>query len=212
MIASVLDRFQKTNLGKRLLGELEAEEQQQKDRAAAAKRLELARKQQAAETPGIEKELPGLAEAMQAEHERHQAEMYKLQARNTALLNRAVILDMAVGREEVLLKNSCSPIIGAFLATELPRLQSETHAALQATDDRGWKKSDSQPGYEEKFRVVKSNRVAVDRRVAAIRKAREEAEALKLLPIDEPEVQKHLDRIRASIPGEDTLRELTEVK
>lgn len=68
------------------------------------------------------------------------------------------------------------------------------------TEVRDTKKNEWTGAYSHRY---ESNIKAIDRRVAAIREARKQAEDLKLQPIPESEIHAKLEKLKAELPSAD---------
>ena len=106
-------------------------------------------------------------------------------------------------QEETILaeiKSLAPACIDAFIS-ELWQLETETRNSAR-TDVRDTRKNFLNDQYGHRF---ESNIKAVEQRVAAIREARKQAEALKLQPIPESEIVAQLETLKAELPSADEM-------
>ena len=94
---------------------------------------------------------------------------------------------------------SLAPVCVDDFKSELWKLETEARFSVR-TEERPTKKHHFTEQYEYR---IETNIAAVERRVAAIREARKQAEALKLQPIPETEIAAKLEELKANLPVAD---------
>ena len=205
------------NILRELNAEMKAIEAQQeaiaKERARAKKELAHALKRRQAESPEHAKK----AAAAEAEIRRLHTEFQKAIEAQSIIRQKAenelFLLDRGVQTLEAFLIRTSADRIFLFF-DELDGMAAETREAAVSDFEKSLEPVEPDRITRKSFaRVTRcwNNQPAIDARLAAIAKARADAEALRFELIDDGAVAKRLDAARASIPSADTLKAMTPV-
>jgi hypothetical protein len=207
VIAKTLAKFTGRSISKILLDEEHAAQQKATERTESCKRLAMARERQAKETPALAKRIAEKEEAIRAANEAHAKAELQAAAELQGLRGQAWSLDYAVQREEGILRTTAPDCIDTFLA-EMRELRDETRRAIRSESEREW--TQNKDGFRRNAKHL-SNKKAIEARLAAIGVACQQAEALKLVDLDEAEIEARLAKLRQAIPSASTLNELLPV-
>lgn len=189
---TILERFLRSPAGRKLAQEEEGETlARRKALAAEIKRLE----------EEYAKAEPDLAEAVTAAEARYKAVEAEFKAAalalgeaRTAHLYASSRHEHEVNRLKADLAALAPAAVGEFIE-ELPGLADKARGALQtsAWGERDWLTSKA-------TQHVASNRAGILAHIAALRAARQEAEALQYVAVSDEEIVTRLEKLRAGLP------------